>query len=95
MFQEMEQNKVVRKEEASAEKVKSVSNVVDGRGGALVIFAIFDAKRIMNRIIDSIWWWWCLVDGRYIVEATMDGGGGGGGRVEVINSKGYSRLFIG
>ncbi|TXG55782.1 hypothetical protein EZV62_017095 [Acer yangbiense] len=35
MFQEMEQNKVVRKEEPPAEKVKSVSNVVDGRGGAL------------------------------------------------------------
>ncbi|KAK2637095.1 hypothetical protein Ddye_031887 [Dipteronia dyeriana] len=33
MFQEMEQNKVVRKEEPSAEKVKTVSNVVDGRGG--------------------------------------------------------------
>ncbi|KAK3223994.1 hypothetical protein Dsin_011019 [Dipteronia sinensis] len=33
MFQEMEQNKVVRKEEPLAEKVKSVSNVVDGRGG--------------------------------------------------------------
>ncbi|KAK0573908.1 hypothetical protein LWI29_015324 [Acer saccharum] len=38
MFQEMEQNKVVRKEEPSAEKVKSVSNVVDGRGGALDVF---------------------------------------------------------
>ncbi|KAI9168828.1 hypothetical protein LWI28_002539 [Acer negundo] len=38
MFQEMEQNKVVRKEELSSEKVKSVSNVVDGRGGALDVF---------------------------------------------------------
>ncbi|KAK1587311.1 hypothetical protein Q3G72_011663 [Acer saccharum] len=38
MFQEMEQNKVVRKEEPSAKKVKSVSNVVDGRGGALDVF---------------------------------------------------------
>ena len=39
MFQDqMEQNKVVRKEEALAEKVKSVSNVVDGEARAMDVF---------------------------------------------------------